>query len=166
MRITKLLTIAAAAALALTACSSGAPESTAAAADTAPAQISGGTAEYDGAKLEVTGAEFVEDYTDTDGAEGIPAVMVHLRFTNEGADPLYALESFGIAAYQDGAELEMVSLNDDLHEEAGNIIAGVKDGAGIDCMAVFATVSDSPVEIRITEPTADAALLVSEIFDK
>lgn len=125
-----------------------------------------GKAVYEDREIEILDAEFTDDYKDVEDGEGVPAVMVRLHFKNNGADPLYALESFGIRAYQDGAELEFISLNDDVHEEAQNITTGLKDGAEIDCMMAFATTSDSPVEIQITEPTADANLLTSQTFEK
>ena len=125
-----------------------------------------GRAVYEDREIEILGAEFTDDYKDVEDGEGVPAVMVQLHFKNNGADPLYALESFGIRAYQDGTELEYISLNDDVHEEARNITTGLKDGAEINCMMAFSTTSDSPVEVQITAPTADADLLTSQTFEK
>ncbi|MBO5639053.1 MAG: DUF5067 domain-containing protein [Oscillospiraceae bacterium] len=145
--------------LALTACGSG----TAAAQ---PEPLPEGKAAYEDREIEILGAEFTDDYKDIEDSAGRPAVMVRMHFKNSGADPLYALESFGIRAYQDGTELEFISMNDSVHEEAQNVTIGLKDGAEIDCMMAFATISDSPVEVRITEPTAEAKLLTSKTFEK
>ena len=123
-------------------------------------------AEYEETRIEITNAEFTDDYKDVEDGEGVPAIMVSFKFANSGSDPLYALESFGIFAYQDGVELEYISLNDDVHKEGRNVAVGVKDGAEIDCMMAFATTSDSPVELRISEPTADAKLLIKKIYEK
>ena len=145
--------------LALTACGSGtaAPQ---------PEPLPEGKAAYEDREIEILGAEFTDDYKDIEDSAGRPAVMVRMHFKNSGADPLYALESFGIRAYQDGTELEYISLNDDVHEEARNITTGLKDGAEINCMMAFSTTSDSPVEVQITAPTADADLLTSQTFEK
>ena len=141
--------------LTLTACSSG---------GAAPAED--GVAKFDTTQINILGAEFTDEYKDAEDTPGTPAVMVRFHFKNDGAEPLYALESFGIHAYQDGVELDRISLNDQIHEEAQNIIRGVKDGAEIDCMIAFATKSDGPVEVRITEPTAEAKDLLTETFEK
>ena len=150
-------------ALSLAACGSSEP---AAAEPEETAEATEGKAVYGEQEIEILGAEFTDDYKDVEDGEGVPAVMVQLHFKNNGADPLYALESFGIRAYQDGTELEYISLNDDVHEEARNITTGLKDGAEINCMMAFSTTSDSPVEVQITAPTADADLLTSQTFEK
>ena len=142
----------------LTACSSG---------GAAPAEpVKEGVAVYDKTQIEILDAEFTDKYKDINDAEGIPAIMVRFHFKNDGTEPLYAFESFGIDAYQDGIELDFISLNDNVHEEAHNVIRGVKDGAELDFMMAFATKSDSPVEVRITEPTAEAKELLTETFEK
>jgi hypothetical protein len=108
-------------------------------------------AEYDGTKIEVLSYEFDDNwhsYVDVD--EG-PAVIVRFYFENDGEDPLYLLESFGIFLYQDGTELDYISLNSD-DEECTNVAKSVLDGAGIYCKMAFQTISDSDVELRISEP--------------
>lgn len=161
-KITVLLATCILLVLSLAAC--GSSESAADPKDTAEAVE--GRAVYEDREIEILGAEFTDDYKDIEDSAGRPAVMVRMHFKNSGADPLYALESFGIRAYQDGTELEFISMNDSVHEEAQNVTTGLKDGAEIDCMMAFATISDSPVEVRITEPTAEAKLLTSKTFEK
>lgn len=149
-------------AFSLAAC--GSSESAADPKDTAEAVE--GRAVYEDREIEILGAEFTDDYKDIEDSAGRPAVMVRMHFKNSGADPLYALESFGIRAYQDGTELEFISMNDSVHEEAQNVTIGLKDGAEIDCMMAFATISDSPVEVRITTPTASETPLTIMTFEK
>ena len=116
-----------------------------------------GTA-YQGTKVEVLSYEFDEDWHSyTDVSEG-PAVIVRFYFENDGEDPLYMLESFGVFPYQDGTELDYISLNSD-DEECMNVAKSVKDRAGIYCKMAFRTISDSDVELQILEPTAEAAKL-------
>lgn len=115
-------------------------------------------AEYEGTKVEVLSYEYDEDWHSyADVAEG-PAVIVRFYFENDGADPLYMLESFGVFPYQDGTELDYISLNSD-DEECTNVTKSVKDGAGIYCKMAFKTISDSDTELRILEPTAEAATI-------
>lgn len=141
----------------LTACSSE---------SAAPEAEEAGVAKYDKTQVEILGAEFTDDYKEVEDANGIPAIMVRMHFKNDGNEPLYLLESFGIYAYQDGTELDYISLNDQIREEARNVARGVKDGAELDCIMAFATISDSPVEVRISEPVWDGKELVTETFEK
>ena len=115
-------------------------------------------AEYEGTKVEVLSYEYDENWHSyADVAEG-PAVIVRFYFENDGGDPLYMLESFGVFPYQDGTELDYISLNSD-DEECTNVAKSVKDGAGIYCKMAFKTISDSDTELRILEPTAEAATI-------
>ena len=111
-------------------------------------------AEYGGCTAEITGGRFLSSY------EGAPAVSVAFTYQNDSADPLYLLESFSIHAYQDGVELDYISLNDE-SETAQNTIRAVKDGAGLQCVMVFATRSGNPVEVRVCTPTETAAQLAT-----
>ena len=92
------------------------------------------------------------------GAEYEGMRVVRFYFENGNADPFYLLESFGVFPYQDGTELDYISLNSD-DEECTNVAKSVKDGAGIYCKMAFRTISDSEVELRILEPTAEAAVI-------
>lgn len=115
-------------------------------------------AEYEGMRVEVLSYEFDADWHSyADVSEG-PAVIVRFYFENGNADPFYLLESFGVFPYQDGTELDYISLNSD-DEECTNVAKSVKDGAGIYCKMAFRTISDSEVELRILEPTAEAAVI-------
>lgn len=116
-------------------------------------------AEYGDCTVEITGGRFLSNY------EGIPAVSVAFAYRNDSADPLYLLESFSIHAYQDGVELDYISLNDG-SEAAQNTITAVKDGAGLQCVMVFAVNSGSPVEVRVCTPTADAAQLATATLNQ
>lgn len=138
----------------LIACGSSAPEPT-----------TDGKASYDDHEIEILGAEFTDSYTGM-GSQSIPAIKVRMHFKNNSPDPTYPVSAFGIRAFQDGTELEYVSMNDHDNQEARNAIKEVKDGAEYDAMMAFATTSDSPVEIRITTPTASETLLTSMTFEK
>lgn len=140
--------------LTLAACGSSDPEPT-----------TDGKASYDDKEIEILGAEFTDQYTGY-GEQAIPAIMVRMHFKNNSADPNYPLSSFGIRAFQDGTELEYVSVNDYDHPEAKNATKEVKDGAEYDVMMAFATISDSPVEVRITTPTASETPLTIVTFEK
>ena len=141
-------------AVSITACGSSAPEPT-----------TDGKAAYDDREIEILGAEFTDSYTGM-GSQSIPAIKVRMHFKNNSPDPTYPVSAFGIRAFQDGTELEYVSMNDHDNQEARNAIKEVKDGAEYDAMMAFATTSDSPVEIRITTPTASETLLTSMTFEK
>lgn len=117
----------------------------------------GTVAEYEGCTAEILDGTFLDDY------EGAPAFQVTIRFQNDNADPYYLLESFSILAFQDGVEIEYVSLNDE-SEAAQNTITALTDGASLDCVMVFATDSDSPVELSIYTPTAEAVLLAQQSY--
>lgn len=121
--------------------------------------------EYDGCRVEVLSYEYDEEWHSYTDDPGVPAVCIHFYYENSNEDSLYLLESFGIAAYQDGTELDYISLNSD-NEEALNTTVSVKDGAGIYCMMAFETTSNSVVELRITEPTAEAKLLAELNLEK
>ena len=153
-KITVLLATCILLVLSLAACGSSAPEPT-----------TDGKASYDEQEIEILGAEFTDKYTGYT-SQPIPAIMVRLHFKNNSATPLYAMECFGIKAFQDGVELDFVSLNDYDHQEALDFTKEVKDGAEIDCMAAFATTSDSPVEVRLTTPTASETPLTIMTFEK
>jgi len=131
--------------------SGGLNDSTGTGGDTDPSDA---LAEYGGCTAEITGGRFLSNY------DGAPAVSVAFAYQNNGADPLYLLESFNIRAYQDGVELDYISLNDE-SEKAQNTITGVKDGAGLQCEMVFATRSGSPVEVRVCAPTETAERLAT-----
>lgn len=122
-------------------------------------------AEYDGCKVSVLDYEYDEAWQSYSDDPGTPAVCIRFYFENENTDPFYLLESFGIAVYQDDTEIEYISLNSE-DEEAQNTITSVMDGAGIYCMMAFETTSDSDVELRITEPIADADPLIELILTK
>lgn len=114
--------------------------------------------EYQSTKIEILSYTFEDDWHSYEDVSEGAAVIVRFYFENDGEDPLYMLESFGVYPYQDGAELEYISLNSD-DEECTNVTASVKDGAGIYCKMAFRTTSNSNVELQILEPTAEAAKL-------
>lgn len=153
-KITVLLATCILLVLSLAACGSSAPEPT-----------TDGKASYDDKDIEILGAEFTDEYTGY-SEQPISAIMVRMHFKNNSADPNYPLSSFGIRAFQDGTELEYVSVNDYDHPEAKNATKEVKDGAEYDVMMAFATISDSPVEVRITTPTASETPLTIMTFEK
>lgn len=121
--------------------------------------------EYDGYKVEVLSYEYDEEWHSYTDEAGVPAICIRFYYENSGEDPLYLLESFGIAAYQDGTELNYISLNSD-DDEAMNTTVAVENGAGIYCMMAFETTSDNAAELQITEPTAEAKSLVKLKLEK
>lgn len=131
----------------------------------APEPTTDGKASYDDREIEILGAEFTDSYNGA-GSQPISAIKVRMHFKNNSPDPTYPVSAFGIRAFQDGTELEYVSMNDFDNQEARNAIKEVKDGAEYDAMMAFATTSDSPVEIRITTPTASETLLTTMPFEK
>ncbi len=124
----------------------------------------GGT-EYDGYAVEVLSYSFDDEWRNYEDEDAVNAVCIRFYYENGNEEPYYLLESFGITPYQDGVELEYISLNSD-NEEAQNTIQSVKDGASVYCLMVFELISDSDVELRITEPTANADLLLELTLTK
>jgi len=122
-------------------------------------------AEYENTKIEVLSYEYDDDWHSSEDVSEGAAVIVRFYFENDGEDPLYMLEAFGVTPYQDGTELEYISLNSD-DTECTDVTTSVKDGAGIYCKMVFRTTSDSDAELQITEPTADAAKLAELTLTK
>ncbi len=124
-----------------------------------PPRELGTTAEYGGCTAAIQSAEFLSDY------EGSPAVRVTIDFRNDNPDPYYLLESFAIHAFQDGKEIDYVSLNDP-SPAAQNTLTAVSDGKSLVCAMVFALRSDSPVTLELSTPTADAELLARQTFTR
>lgn len=120
--------------------------------------------QYENAKLEVLSYEYDDDWHSYEDVSEGAAVIVRFYFENDGEDPLYMLESFGVLPFQDGVELEYISLNSD-DKECTNVTTHVKDGAGIYCKMAFRTTSDSDVELLISEPTAEAAKLAELVLE-
>lgn len=110
---------------------------------------------YDNRQLELTGAEkFTDD-------EGKSMVRVKGTYTNNSAEPIYALSGFAVRAFQNGIELTDYS---DINAEESNLIREVKNGASIDVSYVFELTDESEVEVLIGTPTADQETIGKAIY--
>lgn len=117
---------------------------------------------YEDTQADILDAEF---FTTEDG---ISAVRVNFKYTNNSADGLYMYESFAVHAFQNDVELnEITDINEE--PEVGNsaeLIREIKDGASLEGSYVFALSDDSDVEVRVFTPTADEELLAQKVFSK
>ena len=121
--------------------------------------------ELNGYKAELLSWAYTADWKSNADEPGTPSILLRFYFENDNHDPLYLLESFAISLYQDGKELSFISLNSDT-EECLNAVKEVKDGASLFCEMAFAAISDSAAELRVTEPTAEANLLLEKTLIK
>lgn len=103
-------------------------------------------AEYEGCVLELGEAEtFVND-------EGKTMLRVSAAYTNNNKDPLYALCSFAVRAFQNDVEINDCS---DINGEEEALIREIKNGQSLQVYFVFELTDESGVEVLIGTPTAD-----------
>lgn len=142
------------ASLALTACGSSESQSGASAISTTTEAQSKATdtAEYDGCTLQIESGEI---------SDGVLTVKV--KYTNSNSDPLYALESFAVKAYQNDVELDDAT---DINDEAlgSNLIKEVMNGKSIEGEYKFNVPGDGEVTVNICTPTADEEVLASSVY--
>lgn len=110
---------------------------------------------YDGCTLELTGGEAKTSDT------GKTVLNVSATYTNDNEDPLYALCSFSVKAFQNDVEIEDIS---DINGDEATLIKEVKDGQSISVNYVFELSDDSPVEVFICTPTADEEIIAKVVY--
>ena len=112
-------------------------------------------ADYEGCVLELTDAEkFVND-------EGVSLVRVHAVYTNNNADPLYAMCSFAVRGFQNDTELNDYS---DINGSEESLTREIKNGKSLEVSFVFELQDDSQVEILVGTPTADMETVGKAIY--
>lgn len=79
-------------------------------------------------------------------------VKVHAVYTNNSSEPLYALSSFAVRAFQNDVEIEDCS---DINGNEASLIREIKNGKSLDVEYVFKLTDDSEVEVLVGTPTAD-----------
>ena len=112
-------------------------------------------AEYDGCTLELTGGKV--ETTDT----GETVLRVSATYTNSNSDPLYALCSFGIKAFQNDTEINDLS---DINGSEAVLIKEVKNGKSLSVSYVFELTDESPVEVFVCTPTASEENIAKAIY--
>lgn len=113
---------------------------------------------YKGYEVKILGSEFLIDYN------GAPAICISFEYRNNNKTPNYLISSFSIRAFQDGEEIEWISVNDP-DELTQNSITSVMDGKSIFCNMIFRlNTPDKKVNVRIATPTADEILLTEKSF--
>lgn len=112
-------------------------------------------AEYDGCTLELTGGKV--ETTDT----GKEVFRVSAMYTNSNSEPLYALCSFGVKAFQNDTEINDLS---DINGSEAVLIKEVKDGKSLSVSYVFELTNESPVEITVCTPTADEQVIAKVVY--
>lgn len=112
-------------------------------------------AEYDGCTLELTGGKV--ETTDT----GKEVFRVSATYTNSNSEPLYALCSFGVKAFQNDTEINDLS---DINGSEAVLIKEVKDGKSLSVSYVFELTNESPVEITVCTPTADEQVIAKVVY--
>lgn len=129
-------------ALALTACGSVAQEVT-------------NVASYEDWQLELKDAEVFTD------SEGNRRVRINAVYTNNSEEPLYALCSFAVRAFQNDVELDDYS---DINGDEAELICEVKNGKSINVSYVFDYPEDTEVEVLVGSPTADMVTLGKQVY--
>lgn len=112
-------------------------------------------AEYDGCTLELTSGKV--ETTDT----GKEVLTVSATYTNSNSEPLYALCSFGVKAFQNDTEINDLS---DINGSEAVLIKEVKDGNSLSVSYVFELTNESPVEVTVCTPTADEQVIAKVVY--
>lgn len=110
--------------------------------------------EYDGCTLELTSGEVKTSDTGK-------VLNVSATYTNGNTDPLYALCSFSVKAFQNDIEISDIS---DINGDEATLIKEVKNGQSISVSYVFELSDDSPVEILVCTPTADEKTIAKAVY--
>lgn len=113
------------------------------------------TAEYDNCTLELTDGTFEA------AEDGTSLLRVTAAYTNKNAEPLYALSSFSVKAFQNGAEIQDIS---DINGKEASLIQEVKDGNSLTVSYLFELTDSSDVEVLVCAPTADADTLAKVTY--
>lgn len=112
-------------------------------------------AEYEGCTLELTGGKV--ETADT----GKEVLRVSATYTNSNSEPLYALCSFGVKAFQNDTEINDLS---DINGNEAILIKEVKNGKSLSVSYVFELTDESPVEILVCTPTADEETIAKAVY--
>lgn len=113
-------------------------------------------AEYEDCTLELMGA--IVENTDT----GTQVLRVTATYTNNSAEPLYALCSFGVKAFQNDTEVADLS---DINGTEAVLIQEVKDGNSLSVSYVFELNEETtPVEVIVCTPTAEEKPIAKAIY--
>lgn len=112
-------------------------------------------AEYEGCSLELTGGKV--ETTDT----GKQVLRVSATYTNSNTEPLYALCSFDVKAFQNDTEINDLS---DINGNEAVLIKEVKNGKSLSVSYVFEITDESPVEILVCTPTASEETIAKAIY--
>lgn len=112
-------------------------------------------ATYDNMQLELKDATA---YTTDDGKT---MLKVHAVYTNNSAEPLYALCSFAVKAFQNDIAITDSS---DINGDEASLIKEVKNGKSVEVDYVFELTGDSDVEVLICEPTAEQKTIGRHIY--
>jgi len=112
-------------------------------------------AEYENSILELGEATIVT----TENGEKV--VKVEATYTNNDAEPLYALSAFAVRAFQNDKEIMDAS---DINGDEASLIEEVKNGQSTMVTYVFVLDDDSPVEVLIGEPTADQTTIGKMVY--
>jgi len=114
----------------------------------------GDVAAYGQYRAELLDADF---FADDDGKR---MVTINMRYSNDGTEALYLLESFVVKAYQGDVAL---SDRTDINEEEA-LIQEVKDGGSLEAGYTFELASDEAVMVKIYTPTAEEKLLAQKEY--
>lgn len=113
------------------------------------------TATYEDWSLELQNAEV---FTDENGNN---RVRVNAVYTNDSQEPLYALCSFAVRAFQNDIELTDYS---DINGNEAELIREVKNGKSINVSYVFDYPEDTQIEVLIGSPTADMTTIGKQVY--
>lgn len=128
--------------------------------DETNAQISPNTeltniAVYEDMQLELRDAN---TYTTDDGKT---MLKIHAIYTNNSAEPLYALCSFVVKAFQNDLAITDSS---DINGDEATLIQEVKNGQLVEVDYVFELTDDSEVEVLVCEPTAEQKIIGKQTY--
>ena len=112
-------------------------------------------AKYENTQLELlNGISFVSE-------DGKQMMRVRAVYTNNGEEPMYALSSFSVRAFQDDVELTDCS---DINGDQATLIQEVKNGQSVEVEYIFETPGLSEVEVLIGTPTADEETIGRAVY--
>lgn len=112
-------------------------------------------ADYEDCTLELTGG--MVETTDT----GKQVLRVSATYTNNKSEPLYALCSFGVKAFQNDTEINNLS---DINGNEAVLVEEIKNGKSLSVSYVFEITDESPVEVLVCTPTASEETIAKAIY--
>jgi uncharacterized lipoprotein YehR (DUF1307 family) len=94
----------------------------------------------------------IKDYKLVKDYEGKDAILINVKFTNNGEDATSFMVAGDLEVFQDGVELESTVTTGKNSENTDNDDKDIKTGASIDCAEVFVLKNKtSPVEAELSE---------------